>query len=226
VIFDLDDTLYPEIEFVKSGFRAVAHYLSLRYCLDADALFTKMLGLLRREGRGKIFDILLQELGMRGEEMVRLLVFLYRSHSPTIQLYPDAHPTLSLLRERDLRLGIITDGLASVQRKKVQALNLVEMFDLVIYTDEVGRAYWKPSPVPYQVALNLLAIEPQEAVYIGNDLAKDFLGANKLGVCTVQIERSMQKSCVQTHSTDLSMPKAIVNSLDVVFPFIKEMCDE
>ena len=223
VLFDLDNTLYPEIEFVKSGFRAVAHYLSSRHYLDREALVERMLGILDREGRGKIFDTLLRDLDMYSEETVRLLVFLYRSHCPTIPLYDETLPTLSLLREKGFRLGVITNGMASVQRSKVRALGIADLFNVIIYTDEIGRDYWKPSTVPYQIALNLLDVEPAEGIYVGNDLAKDFLGANTLGMSTIQLKRSMQREYMQNENTDLAKPKHTINRLNVCMPIIEEM---
>lgn len=226
VLFDLDNTLYPEIEFVKSGFRAVAHYLSSRHYLDREALVERMLGILDREGRGKIFDTLLRDLDMYSEETVRLLVFLYRSHCPTIPLYDETLPTLSLLREKGFRLGVITNGMASVQRSKVRALGIADLFNVIIYTDEIGRDYWKPSTVPYQIALNLLEVEPSEAIYVGNDLAKDFLGANRLGVSTIQVKRSMQQAYTQNEDAGLSKPRFIINGLYASVVIIEEMCNE
>ncbi|HEC35432.1 MAG TPA: HAD family hydrolase [Anaerolineae bacterium] len=225
VLFDLDDTLYPEIEFVKSGFRAVACHLSSRYHLNEDTLFTKMLEILQRDGRGRVFDTLLCDLGMYAEEKVRLLVYLYRSHCPTIHPYEDALPMISRLKEGGLHLGVITDGMASVQRGKVKALGLGELFDVIIYTDEVGREYWKPSVIPYQVALDLLRVEPSEAAYVGNDLGKDFLGANALGMLAIQVKRSMQQDCVQTESVEPSAPRFVVNKLNKVLHIVEEKCD-
>jgi len=226
VLFDLDDTLYPEIEFVKSGLRFVASYLSSQCHLDREDLFTKMLEILHRDGRGKIFDILLRDLGFLQEEKLKLLVYLYRSHCPAIQPYEDTLPALEHLKKSGLLLGVITDGMASVQRSKVNALELKDLFDVVIYTDEIGREYWKPSVVPYQVALTLLGVEPSEAVYVGNDLSKDFLGANTLGMLTIQVKRSIEEICTKPENVELNAPRFVVNSLDVISPFIKEKFSE
>ncbi len=225
VLFDLDDTLYPEIEFVMSGFRSVARHLSSRYQLDEKVLLTRMSETLEKKGRGKIFDILLKDLDMYAYEKVRLLVYLYRSHSPTIHLYGDTLPTINRLREKGLLLGIITDGLASVQRSKVEALGLRDLFDVVIYTDEVGREYWKPSVVPYQVALDLLEVESSEAVYVGNDLAKDFTGANRLGMLTIHVNRSTQQACVRAGGVEPSAPDFTVNKLKEILRIVEEKCD-
>lgn len=220
VLFDLDDTLYPEIEFVKSGFRVVARYLSSRYHLDENALFAQMLDILQKEGRGKIFDNLLHSLGLYTKEKVKLLVYLYRSHRPTIQLYDDVLPTLEYLRRCGMRLGIVTDGMASVQRNKIAALGLENLFDVIICTDELGRECWKPSTVPYKIALDLLQISLLEAVYVGDDISKDFLGPNSIGMLTIQVKRHTQQDLMLDELSGLSGAKFTVKGLKEILPLI------
>ncbi len=189
VLFDLDDTLYPEIEFVKSGFTAVARHLASKHNLNADSLFQQMLDILQRDGRGKIFDTLLEKLGLFSGETVRTLVDLYRSHQPSISLYPDTLPVLENLRRNGIKIGIITDAMASVQKNKVKALGLGNSFDIIIYTEELGEGCSKPSPVPFKTALDSLKMPAPDAAYIGDDPSKDFLAPNNLGMLTVQVAR-------------------------------------
>ena len=222
VLFDLDDTLYPEIEFVKSGFRAVVRYLSSRYHFNEDYLFTQMLDILQRDGRGKVFDSLLRNLALYTEEKVKLLVYLYRSHCPTIHLYEDVLPTLEQLRRCDMHLGIVTDGIASVQRNKIAALGLENLFDVIICTDELGREHWKPSTIPYKVALDLLQVTPLEAIYVGNDPSKDFIGSNSIGMLTIQVKRQIQQEPMPDKIPELAGAKFVVKGLEEILPIIGE----
>jgi putative hydrolase of the HAD superfamily len=215
VLFDLDDTLYPEIEFVKSGFREVARHLASKHNLDEGSLFQQMLEILKRDGRGKIFDTLLENLGLFTPERVRTLVDLYRSHRPSISLYPDTLPTLEKLRRNGIQVGIITDAMASVQKNKVKALGLENLFDIIIYTEELGEGCSKPSPVPFKTALKLLQVPASEAVYVGDDPSKDFLAPNNLGMLTVQVVRQASKDL-----TPVPLPygaKFVVKDLAVIF---------
>jgi putative hydrolase of the HAD superfamily len=222
VLFDLDDTLYPELEFVESGFHAVANYLGSRFNLDENSLLTRIKEIFHRDGRGKIFDTLLRDFGMDREEEIRLLVYIYRSHKPTLHAFADSLPLIYRLKENGNRLGIITDGMASVQRRKISALGFSELFDAIVCTDEIGREYWKPSVIPYKVALNLLRVEPSEATYVGNDLSKDFQGANSLGMQTIQLERSSPRECRRTNSADCSKSVFVVNTLDEIWSIVGE----
>jgi putative hydrolase of the HAD superfamily len=225
VLFDLDDTLYPEIEFVKSGFSSVARYLSLRYHIDKYTLFNQMLDLLQRDGRGKVFDTLLRNLNLYTEEKVRLLVYLYRSHRPTIHLYEDALPTLEHLIHHNICLGIVTDGMASVQRNKIAALKLESLFDVIVCTDELGREYWKPSTTPYNIALDFLEVTPLETAYVGNDPSKDFLGANILGMSTIQVRRSEQRNCESDEIPESAAAKVVIKGLKAILPIVGEKFD-
>lgn len=221
VLFDLDNTLYPEIEFVKSGFRAVARYLVSKHHFSEDLIVKQMLDILEKDGRGKVFDSSLHNLGLYSEDMVKLLVFIYRSHHPRIQLYSDVLPTLKKLRSWSLRMGIITDGMASVQRNKIASLAFDKIFDAIVFSDEIGREFWKPSTMPYKVALNLLQISPLESAYVGDDPSKDFLGSNSIGMYTIQVKREMQQN-----KTDVipepARARVIVKKLDEILPIIKE----
>lgn len=220
VLFDLDNTLYPEIEFVESGFGTVAHYLSSRYHFSEDSLFTQMLDIMQRDGRGKVFDSLLYNLGLYTEEKVKLLVYLYRSHRPTIHLFEDVLPTLEHLRNCSMRLGIVTDGVASVQRNKIAALGLENLFDAIVCTDELGGECWKPSTIPYKVALELLQVTPLEAIYVGNDPSKDFLGPNSIGMLTIQVKRQMQQNSMPDVVPEAAGARLVIQGLEDILSLI------
>lgn len=143
VLFDLDDTLYPERTFVDSGFRAVARVLADRSARSEPELFARMQQILETQGRGYVFDTILAEteLAARTEDDVRLLLYVYRSHRPRIALSTDALPVLRTLRAAGYRLGVVTDGAGTVQRNKIAALGLDPHVDAIVCTDEIGREW-------------------------------------------------------------------------------------
>jgi putative hydrolase of the HAD superfamily len=190
VLFDLDNTLYPELDYVRSGFKAVAAHLAQRHDIDAQALFQQLLGYLGQYGRGRVFDLLLEDLGLHSRPAVHALVYIYRSHRPELSLYPDAEPAIRGLIEHDLRLGIITNGRASMQRQKIAALRLDRWFDPIVCCDELGADCWKPAPTAFRLALHLLQVDAAETMYVGDDPDCDFDSPRALGMRTVQIIRS------------------------------------
>jgi len=189
ILFDLDDTLYRERDFVEGGFSAAALFLEKRYGLPA-AHTTQRLGqLMDSQGRGKIFDQLLNEYELYAPELTSLLVFIYRTHTPQIRLSPSDSRQLYAWRDKGIQLGLITDGIASVQQRKIAALGLPEIMKVCICTEEMGANCSKPSVRPFQLALDLLQVTVQETMYVGDNDAKDFEGANRVGLYTTQLTK-------------------------------------
>ena len=185
VIFDLDDTLYPEILFVQSGFRAVANYLSERYGWDADEVYTEMIDLLDRLGRGAVFDELLRRRGQLRKETVRLCLSVYRLHKPTLTLAPEAVRCLARLAREPKY--IVTDGNKVVQANKVIALGLLPYVRKAYITHRYGVAHAKPSTRCFELIAKREKVEFGQMVYIGDNPKKDFVNLRKLGVRTVRV---------------------------------------
>jgi putative hydrolase of the HAD superfamily len=223
VIFDLDNTLYCERDYVESGFNRVASYLSSKNNLDKNVLFNRLIDIFEFNGRGSIFDVLLKEYGLYSELNVYLCVYLYRSHTPDIKLYSNVLSVLKCLRELNLQLGIITDGRASVQKNKVAALDLEDYFDIIVYTDKLGEANWKPSTIPYEVALKLLNSNPDESVYIGDDPFKDFTAPKKLGMKTIMVESEVMESYWADKGFEPTEADYFVTELKEVISIVKEL---
>jgi carbamoyl-phosphate synthase large subunit len=187
VLFDLDNTLYPEEQFVASGFRAVANCLAEHTNLAAEALEKKMWHILHTQGRGRVFNTLLAELKLDSRVWLRTLLLVYRSHQASISLFPGIGEALVALKDQGLRLGLVTDGPGSVQRRKIAALDLERHMDVIVCTDELGAGYAKPSTVPFEVATTLLGVAASETAYLGDDISKDFAGPNRLGMKSMQV---------------------------------------
>lgn len=187
IVFDLDDTLYPEHEYVLSGFQAVGEWIEEKYSIQnffqvAEDFFLK-------GERGNIFNLALHELGTSNvEELVPKLVKVYREHSPDIALFEDARWALEHFRPLK-KLGIITDGYLVTQKNKVAALKIEDLFDIIIYTDEFGKEHWKPSETPYRKVMESLSFAGNECAYIADNPKKDFVTARALGWTTIHIRR-------------------------------------
>lgn len=187
VVFDMDDTLYEEKQYVESGFRAVDNWVLEEYRISG---FYEAASRLFHSGeKRQIFNKALEQLHIPyNDRLIEEMVDLYRSHKPDIRLSEDARWTLDHLSET-ARIGLISDGYLAAQEQKVSALNLQERFDSIVLTDRLGRHCWKPSPVPYEHASTELRIPHHQCVYIGDNVNKDFIAANRLGWTTVHINR-------------------------------------
>jgi len=186
IIFDLDDTLYKEREFVEGGFKDVAKYMEERFNIKKADFYKLLLKVLEKQGRGHVFDSCLKEHNLYSKKIVDKLVKIYRFHKPNIKLYPSVKTLLLHLR-KSYKLALITDGLKYVQQSKVKALGLEKLFDLIIYTDAFDKKKSKPNPYSFNRVLEYFNVFPEQAVYIGDDPNKDFIGARKLGVKTIRV---------------------------------------
>jgi putative hydrolase of the HAD superfamily len=188
VVFDLDDCLYLETEFVLSGYRAVAAWLSLRHQVPEADAYGRLAAMHEAGVRGETFDRLLDGLGLADRVAVQELVSVYREHWPTIRPCDDAVRVVPAIR-RHYRVGLVSDGYLSVQRNKLGALGIREWFDAVVFSDELGRDDWKPSPRPFAEALRRLEVAAADAVYVADNPSKDFLGARRSGMQSIRVRR-------------------------------------
>lgn len=170
VVFDLDDTLYDEVDFVKSGFRAISKYLK------DEKYYNFMLEVFYHEGSGKVFDKLIDEFNLDINININKLIDIYRFHIPTITLPIES---LNLLEfASDFKLGLISDGHYVMQKNKFEVLGLNKFIKHPIFTDFYNTK--KPELKPYQMIMNEFKDE-KKFIYISDNPKKDFIAVNKLG---------------------------------------------
>ena len=220
LIFDLDDTLYREKDFLESGYKAVARHLSSRIGCDFRQLYTMMLDALHSMGRHRVMTAV-KERYPTDFITIEDLVSIYRRHIPEIRMYPGYY---DLLRElsRSYRLGIITDGLPEVQERKVRALRLEGLMDNIIYTWKFGREKQKPHPHSFTLMLQSLETEAKNALFVGDNPIKDCIGAHRAGMKCAQI--SLPVSCGDVPGdTCGEKPEYAIDSLFQLPPILQEM---
>ena len=171
IIFDLDDTLYSEKQYVRSGYKAVSRYLG-----EKDAY--RRLWFYFEQGKPAI-DCYLNEIGRIGEKDKCLEV--YRHHKPKLSLYEGVAEVMKELRERGIKIGIITDGRPEGQRNKIMALGL-DINDVII-TDEIGGTQFrKPCDIAFRIMERKWMLPYEEMAYIGDNTEKDFQTLEQLGI--------------------------------------------
>ena len=187
VIFDLDDTLYLERDFARSGFVAAGDWLRREVGLGG---LTEICQRLFAAGcRTRVFDQALEILGVAADPaLVDLLVEIYRTHEPTIALTADAARYLAC-RPEDGLAGLVTDGPSGTQQAKVRALELESALDFIVYTDALGRGYGKPHPRAFELVETWAAPYGFPLVYVADNPLKDFVTPRARGWWTLQVER-------------------------------------
>lgn len=187
VVFDLDDTLYLEREFVHSGFAAVG-----KHCRAEFGIFDfaqRACDSFSAGIRGTIFNEVLTSYGIPVEaDTVAKLVAVYREHSPQIRLLNDAEECLRRLHKK-VPLALVTDGPSCMQWNKIRALGIEAIFDAIVVTNDLGPEYGKPHPMAFQVVEEKLGKRGPQLVYVADNPAKDFLAPQQLGWQTIRVRR-------------------------------------
>jgi putative hydrolase of the HAD superfamily len=214
LIFDLDDVLYEEMSFVRSGFAAVSFHLASRFGLSSRSVYTSLGEALEQHGRGRIFDKVLSQYGLYSRALVRRCLSVYRSHVPHISLYPDAKSCLE--RFWAWPTYVVTDGNQRVQRRKIERLRLEEDFvRRALATHAYGLACAKPSPYCFLKIVTWEKAAPEQAVYIGDNPNKDFVGLKPLGFKTVRLLRGPYQNVKMPARYEADLK---IDSLDEITP--------
>ena len=204
ILFDLGETLLdtggiePDFEeWDRRDFGAVHAYLeetSLK--LPPWETFYQVMSRLlngeweqaRLSQRGvNISDILrdgFSELGipLAEVEMGQCLRRHYRWCDESAILYPDVLPALTAFRRQGLRLGLISNTIwpACCHDETLARLGVRDLLDVRLYSADVG--YQKPHAAIFRLALNALGVNPRQAVFVGDRLASDVAGAQRMGM--------------------------------------------
>ena len=171
VCFDLDDTLYNEIDFLKSGFKAVAKSVDNNW----KSLLTHMFSLFRYNEDA--FDFISEKYKVEKKD----LIALYRNHKPDITPFEGAKGLFQKIKKKEGVAAIITDGRSITQRNKLNSLGLTPYIDSLVISEEIGSE--KPDKS------NFLSIEKDHPdckyFYIADNYLKDFISPNALGWQTI-----------------------------------------
>lgn len=205
IVFDLDDTLYEELSFVRSGMCDVADYLSPILGLKPSQIYGELMNELHAQ-RDKVFDRILLKHHKSSQKLIKNCVSVYRSHEPSLNLFPEARACLARLQEHPLY--IVTDGNQIVQRKKFHALGLDLLVKRCFFTYAHGLHRSKPSPYCFEKICELENVNPSSVVYIADNPHKDFVGIKLLGFQTIRVLTGAYAAdkVESTHEAHLTIP--------------------
>ena len=188
VFFDVDDTLVDYDSAARASFRSILgeqgdydrfrsmeHYE--RY-LDGTLSFSEM-----REQRMADYLTLIDHAG----DPVELERQRYDGLAEHYRLFDDALPCVDALKERGLRVGLITNNDSVHQRGKIAKVGLEGLFDAVVISGEVGVA--KPAPQIFTHACTLIDVDPADAMHVGDNRVADAEGAVGAGLHGVWLDR-------------------------------------
>lgn len=203
LVFDLDDTLYNEIAYLKSAYRHIAIFLSKD---DWKTLYSTMFSLYRNDKN--VFDFLVENYDID----FATLIGMYRNHNPEISLFPGVLNIFKTIKAKNGKLAIITDGREKTQTAKIEALGITSFLDKIIISETLGTE--KPHVANYKAIEN--EFSDMQYFYIADNIKKDFITPNKLGWKTI----GLIDNGLNIHSNILSnfdkeyLPQHFIQSYD------------
>ena len=205
--FDLDDTLYKEVDYLKSAFREIASKMSASACCSSQAIYDCLWSVWK--GKGDPFAELISkfELDVSKDDLLRI----YREHIPEISLAPKTLKLFEELKQRNVVICLISDGRSLTQRNKIRALGLDKYIkhSNIIISEEVGCD--KKSSQPFEL---IDAMYPHAVkYYVGDNPQKDFYWPHQLGWTTICLKDDGQNIHPQDVQNPLQSADRSINDL-------------
>ncbi len=225
VLFDLDDTLHDDTLAYRSAAQEVAQEVAAEW--NVDALLLKAAYIAHAEGfwerldaeqltsklgtvRASLWHAALRDVGLDDGDLAARCGLQYNAYRRKyFKMFPGAVDLLRNLRDRGVKLGVVTNGFAETHREKIELLNISELFDAIFIADEVGML--KPDPLLFAHACLKLESSPSSSAMVGDRYERDIRGALTAGLYTIWMN---------VHAATLPAgappPDATVNTIDEV----------
>jgi putative hydrolase of the HAD superfamily len=219
-LFDLDETLldrkssaekflrlqYREVVIAQFGYAvSEVEYVAMYFRLEREGLLKK----------ADLYSRMVTSLGLP-EDAAQLLFDHFQRFYPEMACPMEgAHEALQSLRADGLAVGIISNGEAVVQKRKIQVAGFSELANVVLISGEIGIR--KPDQRIFELAATKLGLNPVECIFIGDNPIADVLGATKAGMAAVYF------GTLESWPSKLSRPTYCSNSLLEVSRLIKKL---
>lgn len=221
ICFDLDDTLYKEIDYLKSAYKEIAGYAAGQCTGCSDSVYFLTINAYDRMIEAyrdglNAFEELNMFLGL--EQPISDYLYIYRNHKPKISLSEDVVQTLDALKAKGVRVGLITDGRSIQQRNKIEALGLSQWIDEkeMVISEELGSE--KPALANYEYFMKRYP-ECHDLTYVADNLKKDFIAPNELGwqtICLKDDGRNIHRQEVEDMEERMMPKRWIERLIDVI----------
>jgi HAD superfamily hydrolase (TIGR01509 family) len=207
VLFDLDNTLYDYDSYWAQRLSwSLDPVLAAYPQLDRAALAQQVI---RQRIYAARFESFLQQVGVADAAVRAAALARYRQNNyERLTLFAGAHALLTRLRQQG-KVGLITNGPIFTQRPKIAQLGLEALMDVLVVSEEVGTA--KPDPQIFYLTLEQLGVSPAQALYVGDSLEHDLLGAHAAGMDFVWLNPH-----ARALPPELPAPLATLSRLDLL----------
>lgn len=184
--FDLDNTLYDQKQFEYFAFWITAEEVSKYYCVNKDRYFLLLKQLFNKNIHEYTFDKAIQlyigKIPKDWESFVKeRLLPVYRFAKPKLNLFYWVEKFVKETKERGIKLAVITNGNAVIQKYKIDALGLRKFFDKIYISDEFTPQARKPDTTLFKYFLRDFNLKGKDVIYIGDNIKTDS-SCQKLGI--------------------------------------------
>ena len=184
IICDLDDTLFPEYDYVISGYKEISKQYSIKTGIDTNSIFNQLKASFDADIMNP-FNIFIEKNNLNLNEMERM-INIYRYHKPELTLYKDIEDFLKKIESMDIIITILTDGEEKRQLTKIDTLGIRDYFDYIKVSEE---KYFKPHPKGYEEIIGRYKFKNSEILCIGDNPKKDFYYPTRHGMHAVKTNR-------------------------------------
>ncbi|WNH12223.1 HAD family hydrolase [Thalassobellus suaedae] len=206
IAFDLDDTIYNELDYLKSAYKEIAVSLDKENWLK---LYAHMLSLYR--SKKNVFDILSRSYKIEKEKLIEQ----YRVHKPIIKPFDYLIPLLIKIKKMNGKIAIITDGRELTQNNKIKSLGLNKYLDLIIISEVVGTE--KPNENNFKILE--LKFPNHNYIYIADNYKKDFITPNARKWTTIGLVDNglnIHNNCATYVSNKKFSPVFLINNFNEI----------
>ena len=187
VVFDLDNTLLDFMKMKEFAVKAaIKGMIEAGLKVNEDKSYIEINSIYEEFGweNQKVFDVFLEKsIGHVDNKFLAAGIVAYRrAREANLMAYPNVNKTLLALSKSGIKLSVVSDAPSREAWMRIYYLNLYHYFDVVITFDDSGER--KPSPIPFQLALDGMGLRPGETIMIGDWPERDVVGAQQIGMKT------------------------------------------
>ena len=204
ILFDMDNTILAnDSTSPRSWERAFARFASrlggldvqefvgamneIRPRMQGDPVWDQWARFNVAASRRELVALAFSRLGVNAGETADEVANAYaETREASLEVFHGAIGALKHIQEMGKGMALITNGLSSIQRGKINRFGLEPFFDCIVIEEELGVG--KPDPRVFQHALDQLAVQPSDAMMVGDNLETDIAGAQSLGIYTVWVD--------------------------------------
>ena len=230
---DLDDTLVDTRHLYDSGidvacdkFNEIANQNFSRekfrdiFLAAREQVKASIPTLAAKHSRAIYFQRIVEDLHIETNfELMYEMTKVYYSHIlDNMKIRGDALDLLKSVQESGRKVVLVSDGATELRLEKIHRLQISDYVDFLVSSEESGME--KPAKENFLSALRKANVKSDEVVMLGNNAASDTLGANVLGIISIQLRTNNSKD---EPKTKVEEPKYMVDDLSKVSEIINEL---